>query len=455
MPFVLLLLYLILSYIYPGEVFPALVPYRITYWVGMTGLAVSAIWLVARRTPLFLPQLWMLVAFTVTLGVSQMIAEQWLGAPISAIQRFGPSVTMFVLVVCSINTLRKLRVAVACVVLLTLALVVQGAAAYHFGYKTQMFLFDPAARSEESNTSAAGESLDAPASPLQELDDQAEGAAGPVRIRGLGLLHDPNDLAMGFVVALALLGGAWAAESRIRNFLLVVLPAIALSYGVFLTHSRGGTLAVLVTLWRASRGRLGRVSAIAVFVVLAVGAVALDFAGGRQILAAGGDESATGRLTAWTEGLEMLKSQPILGIGYGQFLEHHTLTAHNSFVLCFAETGLVGYFFWLGLIVITLVQLRGLTQLPGTEPLDADLRKWAKALQLSVIGFLTAACFLSRTFVPMLYLILGLSAALVLVAKQANKPLRMPSPPRLGTLVLAVEFATIAVVYVIVKLHLA
>jgi O-antigen ligase len=151
----------------------------------------------------------------------------------------------------------------------------------------------------------------------------------------------------------------------------------------------------------------------------------------------------------------MLKSQPILGIGYGQFLEHHTLTAHNSFVLCFAETGLVGYFFWLGIIVITLVQLRALTKLAGTEPLDGDLRKWAKALQLSVIGFLTAACFLSRTFVPMLYLILGLSAALVLVAKQANKPLRMPSPPRLGTLVLAVEFATIAVVYVIVKLHLA
>src|SRR5689334_19921966 len=129
MPFILLLTYLGLSYVYPGEIFPALAPYKVTYWVGLTGLGVSALWLLVRRAPLALPQLWLLLAFAGTLGLSQALAEHWLGAPVSAIQRFGPSLTMFVLVVASVDTLRKLRVAVGCIVLLSLTLMVQGAAA--------------------------------------------------------------------------------------------------------------------------------------------------------------------------------------------------------------------------------------------------------------------------------------------------------------------------------------
>ncbi len=85
--------------------------------------------------------------------------------------------------------------------------------------------------------------------------------------------------------------------------------------------------------------------------------MALDF-GGRS-LSIELDESASERLVAWTEGLEMLKAQPILGVGYGQFLDHHTLTAHNSLVLCFAETGLLGCFFWVGLFVVTCSSCNG------------------------------------------------------------------------------------------------
>ena len=98
-------------------------------------------------------------------------------------------------------------------------------------------------------------------------------------------------------------------------------------------------------------------------------------------------------------------------------------------MLCFAETGLVGCFFWVGLIVVTLLELHGLTNLPGTERFDEMARQWAEGLQLALIGLLVAAFFLSRTFVPTLYLILGLAAALAAIARAGNRSVPLPALP--------------------------
>jgi len=68
---------------------------------------------------------------------------------------------------------------------------------------------------------------------------------------------------------------------------------------------------------------------------------------------------------------------------------------------------------------------------------------------------MTAAFFLSRTFVPMLYLLIGLSVALVLIARQGDREVPLPDLPSLGAIVLACEVASIALIYIVVKLHLA
>jgi hypothetical protein len=145
----------------------------------------------------------------------------------------------------------------------------------------------------------------------------------------------------------------------------------------------------------------------------------------------------------------MLKSRPITGVGYRQFTEHYELTAHNSFVLCFAETGLVGYFLWLSLLGITLLQLQKLKHLPEDIPFGPDIQRFASILQASVVGFMAAAFFLSRTYVPLLYLLIGLSASLVLIAKKNGVPVVLPTYPRMGALIAASELASIVLIYVI------
>jgi len=455
MTFALFVLHVVLSYMHPGEIVPALAPYRIAYWVAMAGLAVAIGPLLTRRGGLLANlQLWVLIVFAAVMGVSLMVAERWLGAPVLAMQRFGPSLTIFVLAICSVKSLLKLRIAAGCVIVLTMTLMLQGAAAYHLGYNTQMFLLDRATRSEDPAAATAEDQAD-PGLVDEVSDDTAEDDEGreDPRIRGLGLMHDPNDLAMGLTVALGLIGGAWKAKLQLRHLLLAA-AAGALVYGIYLTRSRGGAVALAVVVWRFAARRIGRVPAVVLLVALGAGAMALDFGGGRS-LSIQPDDSASERLVAWTEGLEMLKAQPILGVGYGQFLDHHTLTAHNSLVLCFAETGLLGCFFWVGLIVVTLLELHGLKNLPGDEPFDDMVRQWAEGLQLSLIGFMTAAFFLSRTFAPTLYLIIGLSAALAAIARDADRSIPLPALPELGALVLACELGSIAVVYTIVKLHVA
>ena len=453
MTFALFLLYVALSYVHPGQIIPALAPYRITYWVGIAGLAVALVSVLNRRIGVLVNlQFWALVVFTGVMCASLMIAERWLGAPMLTIQRFGPSLTMFMLALCTVTTLRRLRIASGFMIALTMVLMLQGAAAYHLGYNARLFLTHRVTASDEP----AFEIDEA----LVDVDDVGQGDGylredddwRPARIRALGSMNDPNDLALGMIVAMGLIGGAWKPRLQRRNVLLGA-AAVALVYGVYLTRSRGGAVALVVLLWRVAASRVGRVPALVLLAALGVGLLALDF-GGRS-LSIDLDESAAERLVAWTEGFEMLKASPILGVGYGQFVEHHPLTAHNSLVLCFAETGLLGSFFWVSLFVVTALELRRVKSLGGDEPRDAIARQWAEGLQFALVGFVATAFFLSRTFVPLLYLLIGLAAALAAITRAEGRSVPLPAFPVLAMIVLACELGGIAIVYPLVKLQLA
>jgi hypothetical protein len=405
-------------------------------------LVISAVLIFVRRgEPLRSIQVYVLFAFFAVLLLSWMIADHYWGAMLEATTQFAPSLAMFVLTVCGVNSLRKLHVITGVVVLLSFVLLAQGIAAYHFGFNKKMFLFDAARQHSSEEVTDDEDSADEPDEPANEDNAQAK------RIRGLGMLHDPNDLALTFVAVLPLVNIKVRRPRILRFLLLELLPTSALCYGVYLTHSRGGTLALLFVFFFIFTTRMGRWRAVLLVSVLAICAAAADIGGGRNFSLE--DESAAGRIDAWSEGLQMLKSRPITGVGYRQFTEHYELTAHNSFVLCFAETGLVGYFLWLSLLGITLLQLQKLKHLPEDIPFGPDIQRFASILQASVVGFMAAAFFLSRTYVPLLYLLIGLSASLVLIAKKNGVPVVLPTYPRMGALIAASELASIVLIYVI------
>ena len=234
------------------------------------------------------------------------------------------------------------------------------------------------------------------------------------RIRGLGFLADPNDLAQAFVSAIPLVFLLWRRRHVVRNACLVLLPVGVLVWGILLTRSRGALIALAVLPLAAAALRLSPRYRRPVM----TGATLLAIPGFVALFGyAKADESAYSRLEAWSAGLLMLKSSPIWGVGSGLFTDHHERVAHNSYVQCFAETGLVGYFLWLGLVVVTMQQL---SVLAGSAK-DADWARWASALRLSMLAFLLAALFLSRTTSPLLFFLASLPAALIGMAEREGE----------------------------------
>jgi hypothetical protein len=276
--------------------------------------------------------------------------------------------------------------------------------------------------------------------------------------------------------------------------LIVLVPAALLLWAIYLTHSRGALIALAVLALIMARKSMGTAASVVLITMLVLGVLAHDFTGGRAISAAEGAE----RLAAWANGLEMFKRAPLFGIGFGRFTEFNDITAHNSFVLCLAELGLVGSTIWVALLVTTTTSLNTIIRQQEEGPDGANLRgeseakaggspfcwglslpstnrpllpqpqqlwmskqesnlhshslvptHWIMAMRLALIGFITTGLFLSRSYKVPMYLALGLATATIALQRSATKSC---IHSRWVFLTLAVEAAAILCIYGMVSL---
>jgi O-antigen ligase len=442
MGFFFFLVYLALMFLRPAELFPRLESYQVMDIASGAAIVGAVFGLVTGRGPsLRAPQLYLAPLFMLWAGLSLVLSQHWMGGMVGVLFEFlRASGLVFLLVVLNVDSIARFRATVAVLALLAVVLVAESVAAYHFGWRADQLLLTE--RLEGDN---ALEMTDAPAY------DSAEGAPGQgpvaVRVRSLGFLNDPNDFAQALVALLPLVVSLREPERRFRNLLLVWIPVGVLLYGIFLTRSRGGLLALLVMLLFAFRRRMGRTLSLVLSVVAVLGLVALGATGGRALAK---DESGAGRIEAWSEGLEMLKSSPLWGIGFESFTDYHDLVAHNSFVHCFAELGLIGYFFWLALIVLTWVGLS--TVIKELDDAEArDIQSACRALRLALVGFFVGCLFLSRSYGVVLFLMLGLGTALGDIARRQGLLDRQEHVVRWLGRIGAIEAASIVLVWVAVR----
>ncbi len=408
MGFVFYLGFLALTFIRPWEFSESLQSLPVIGAASALATGATLISLFMGRGPTAkAPQPYLALLFVLWVVFSFVAATRWLGGASLVISQILPSLVMFFLTFLNVDTIARLRATAATLALLAVISVGQGAFAYHFGDPSGVFLLLETADRDEAEKIAT---TDTPAS--------EERVSAVARIRSVGFLNDPNDLAQALVTITPLLVALRRPRRRLRNTLFVWAPAVAIMYGVTLTRSRGALVALLVIVFFAFRHRLGRVLSLAIAAISAVGLVALGFTGGRTMSM---DESSEGRIEAWFEGLQMLRSSPVWGVGFGNFTDLYHLVAHNSYVHCFAETGLVGYFLWLWLVVLTFTEMSALSKRAGESQESAEEAHWGSTLHLALVGFLTAAFFLSRTYSPILFLILGLGAALSDMARRRDQ----------------------------------
>jgi O-antigen ligase len=456
MGFVLTIVYIVVTILSPEQFGKEWASYHaMAYLAGITALAslpsmaTYTYWKTSVQT-------YLLVAFIVAIALSQL-AHGWLGGVIEGWRMFLPSAAVFFFIVVNVTTIRRLKIVTLAAVASCSVVAVEALCGYYAGYRGEMFIF-------RNNIY----------SPQDEVIGQL------IRVRGAGFLSDPNDLAQILLIALPLAFIAWRRGRVAANFFVVLVPAMLLLWATYLTHSRGGLIALAAVALMAARKKLGTTASMVLAGVFIFGLLALDFTGGRGISAADGAD----RLEAWASGLEMFKSAPLFGIGFNGFTDLYEITAHNSFVLCLAELGILGSTLWMALLVTTTTNLnrairpqekthskrffglqrlfessyihfagsidRDFAALGGTivlkdtlssgvpamltianatgagTTLDSDHsldvpRYWPIVMRLALVSFMTTAWFLSRSYTATMYLVLGLATAAVALQRGANK----------------------------------
>lgn len=240
-----------------------------------------------------------------------------------------------------------------------------------------------------------------------------------------GLLEDPNDLALAQLMATPFLIEAWLGAKGLKKWLLGLMMLVPIG-GVLATQSRGGLLGlaagVFVIIRRRFKSPIITGGAVAVFLV--AGALAsgiTDRTGGGQA-ESGVDMSAQGRLDAWKSGANMLWNHPATGVGYKLFNDYYLSyainpvewlpgkSAHNAWVQCMAETGLLGVSAFLLLFLRSAWINYKLAQLPEARRRTSEgafIR--GQLANLAAVG--AAAFFLSVAWHYYLYIVFVLAAA--------------------------------------------
>jgi O-antigen ligase len=269
------------------------------------------------------------------------------------------------------------------------------------------------------------------------------------RMRATGIFNDPNDLSMIIVASIIICGAGLLAPQLGMLRVTLLAPIGFLLYALTLTQSRGGLLALLAGGFAWFYVRFGWQKAL---VVAAVAVPAVLAVGGRQTDLAGAMSGGTGesRTELWADGMEFIKSSPLFGIGYKTYADEAGLVAHNSFVHSTAELGFFGGMFFLGVFAISAITL---WQLSGRKRIiaDADLQFLLPSILALVVAYGISMFSLSRCYVPPTYLIAGIAAAYLKLAV----PQAAFSLPKFDSLLakrlLSAQVATLAVIYVVVK----
>jgi O-antigen ligase len=267
------------------------------------------------------------------------------------------------------------------------------------------------------------------------------------RLTGTGL--DPNEMASVLVAGVALSGALVVNLRRSPGPQLAAAAAGGFClFGIFLTVSRGGILALGMALIAAivfsGRWRLRVVAAtilIAAATFLYFTILAPSEAKERISSATQGETRVPdGRTTIWQIGWRMAEAKPLTGVGAGNFrdaakeylLQPGAITrsdqilrdtpqvAHNSYLEVLAELGLVGAVLFLTIIAFSLVSsLRAARNFSASGEIGNEAL--ARGFAIALVGVLAADFFISQELNKQLWLLLGFGPTLLSMSEHPGE----------------------------------
>lgn len=216
------------------------------------------------------------------------------------------------------------------------------------------------------------------------------------------------------------------------KFRLVCLMPITAVMGAIASSSRGALVGMgLVGAWMVARSRYRAKAAVGLVATGLMVWLLLPSESKSRFASTGQDETSMSRLVLWENGMDMIKDHPVLGVGYRNFAPYlsrqhpeirGTLLPHNIFIEAGAELGSLGLFALFGLIVLTFVVNR------RTRRLGRRLGERGRFLELSafgldgaLVGYIGSGFFVTVLYYPYLWINLAMTAALYIAAQDTAR----------------------------------
>lgn len=236
-----------------------------------------------------------------------------------------------------------------------------------------------------------------------------------------GIFGDPNYFAISAVAVIPLaftgfreVSSAWAKRFFLGSMLLTLTA-------LFLSQSRGGMVGLACILLAVVIRK--RINMKAVFIIALILTLLLAFIPNKieerfSNTTADSNISTRHRLALIVSGVNMIKRNPLFGVGPGNFKRYsrqynpdvaaHQI-AHNSYLEVAAEIGLIGF---LAFLSIWCLALAGAASI-GRRVLEADkaLSHWMTAIGVGLVGYFASAIFLSAEYEKVVWLFIFLIVA--------------------------------------------
>lgn len=360
------------------------------------------------------------------------LLQRWFGGVLAAFRDLAPYLLLLCLVRVNCDATARRKILIFALLILMTILALVGAYNYH-AYPDDLenkFIWRHSS-SEDNGV------------------DEASDVNVEYRLKAQGILDDPNDFAQLMLVTIALSTVFWG-QGKLASIFLVLVPGSVLLYGIYLTHSRGALVAMVVTTIVVLRRRLKLWGAALAGMLIGAGLLIMQFAGGRQISVSSGAD----RLELWSEGLYLFKHSFGLGIGIHNYADQVGQTAHNSILLVAVESGFIGLTLFLAVFVICFTQLQRIVRpVDGSQP-DPLLAREARSFEAALTAYLATSWFLSRAYNPVPYLLVGLVAALAFqVAERSPGLPLLPHWPVIVRNSLILGPTCLACIYILVRLR--
>ena len=404
-PFSGLILFTLILFAAPQNVFPSLEPLmlaKISVLMAVVPYLLNRA-MMGRPLTMMTPTVrWVLIFGLI--GILSIPAGFWPGGSVSVlIDLFGKSIVIFLLVANVVDTERRFRTLVATMIGCGAFAAANAVIHYMTGY------YDPSGQ----------------------------------RIVGYeaGLLANPNDLSLMLNIVLGLaLGLLPVQRHRPRRWLLLGAMGLLIA-GIIASFSRSGfiTLGVLGVMWiaQALRERGGRALPSIALVVLAVLVAVPAGYSDRLSTIVDTDADPTGsaneRWNGMVAGVHQIAERPLLGYGLGNSIHELVISGrgsrevHNAYLQVGAELGVVGMVVYVLFILSAYSSARAVRRFFARRREGWELGRLAAGVEMSVVAFAVGALFSPVPYHFFFYFPAGLAVAIFAIG--ARVP---PSVPGRG-----------------------